>query len=184
MNLSKFLPPRPAYILERERLLARLQAWEDRKLVIIHAQAGQGKSTLAADYAQSLRSPSIWYNMDREDDNPEVFLSCLGQAVQRAFPTRVPELPPVPVNRFGFGSMQSGAARWLEQVMGGLLQPLLIVFDEFNNTAPSPELRSLMKVLLEATPPRVRFMVVFKNSGSASKNAGSDVGGGGIVASR
>jgi len=160
MNLTKILPPKPSHVLVRERLLAKLQAWEDRKLVIIHAQAGQGKSTLAADYTRSLRSPSIWYNMDREDDNPAVFLSCLGLALQRAFPTWVPELPPIPVNRFGIGSMQSGVARWLDQVMGKLPQPLLVVFDEFNNTSPSPELLSLMKVFLEATPPHIRFMLV------------------------
>jgi ATP/maltotriose-dependent transcriptional regulator MalT/DNA-binding SARP family transcriptional activator len=160
MNLTKFLPPRPTHILERERLLAKLQAWEDRKLVIIHAQAGQGKSTLAADYVRSLRSPSIWYNMDREDDNTSVFFSCLGQAVQRAFPRLVSELPPAPVNRFGIGSMESGAARWLDRVVGNLSQPLLVVFDEFNNITPTPELRSLTKVFLECTPPNVRFMIV------------------------
>ena len=160
MNPTKFLPPRPTHILERERLLAKLQDWEDRKLVIIHAQAGQGKSTLAADYARSLRSPSIWYNMDREDDNTSVFFSCLGQAVQRAFPLLVSELPSAPVNRFGIGSMESGAARWLDRVVGNLSQPLLVVFDEFNNITPTPELRSLTKVFLECTPPNVRFMIV------------------------
>ena len=48
MNLTKFLPPKPAHVLDRERLTSKLLAWEDKKLVIIHAQAGQGKSTLAA----------------------------------------------------------------------------------------------------------------------------------------
>ncbi|HEX9112721.1 MAG TPA: BTAD domain-containing putative transcriptional regulator [Nitrospirota bacterium] len=160
MNLSKFLPPRPAYILERERLLARLQAWEDRKLVIIHGQAGQGKSTLAADYVRSLRSPFIWYNVDREDDNPSVFFSCLGQAVQRVFPRQVPEIPSAPINRFGIGSLESAVVRWLAQVMGSLPQPLLVVFDEFNNITPTPDVRTLTKIFLESTPPQIRFMLV------------------------
>lgn len=96
MNLTKILPPRTALTLERERLISRLLACEDRKLVIIHAQAGQGKSTLAAEYVRSLAKPAVWYNMDQEDDNPAVFLACLGEAVQRTYPDHVLRLPPAP----------------------------------------------------------------------------------------
>jgi hypothetical protein len=103
MNLAKLFPPQPSHVLDRERLIARLKSWEDRKLVIIHAQAGQGKSTLAADYVRSLRSPSIWYNMDPEDDNPAVFLSCLGHACNAPSPAGA-GAPALPVNRLGVGS--------------------------------------------------------------------------------
>jgi LuxR family maltose regulon positive regulatory protein len=160
MNLTKLLPPKPSHILERDRLITTLKSWEDRKLVIIHAQAGQGKSTLAVDYLRSLRSPWIWYNMDREDDNPTVFLSCLGNAVQRVFPQIVQGLPLVPLYRLGIGSTQQGITRWIDQVLGNLPPPLLIVLDDFNNTSPSPELRSLMKILIEYTPQHIRFMLL------------------------
>jgi len=59
MKLSKFLAPRARQCLERERLISRLGSWDDKKLVIIHAQAGQGKSTLAAGYAASLAAPTV-----------------------------------------------------------------------------------------------------------------------------
>ena len=104
MNAAKVLPPRPVHILERERLINRLLMWEDKKLVIVHAQAGQGKSTLAAGYVQSLAVPCVWYNMDQEDDNPDLFLSCLGQAMQRVFPDHLARLPLVPRNAYGFAS--------------------------------------------------------------------------------
>ncbi len=66
MNLTKFLPPKLSNVLVRERLVTKLKSWDDKKLVMIHAQAGQGKSTLAAEYIQSLRSLSIWYNIDEK----------------------------------------------------------------------------------------------------------------------
>ena len=81
MNLTKFLRPQPSQVLSRERLLQQIVSWEDKKLVLILAQAGQGKSTLAAEYIGTVRSPSVWYNLDREDGNPSVFLTSLGRAI-------------------------------------------------------------------------------------------------------
>lgn len=106
MNLTKFLPPKPAHVLDRDRLTSKLLAWEDKKLVIIHAQAGQGKSTLAAGYVQALTAPSVWYTMDQEDVNPAVFLSALGTAIQRAWPESVPTVPSIPLNRYGINGIR------------------------------------------------------------------------------
>ncbi len=160
MNFTKLLPPRPVRILERERLTNKLRSWEDKKLVIIHGQAGQGKSTLAADYTFSLSAPSVWYNIDQEDDDPAVFLTCLGQAVQQAYPANVPKLPPVPRERYGLVGSRQGVGRWIDQVFGGLPKPALIVFDEYNNLSSPAALQHLLKTLIEATPPRVRFMLI------------------------
>ncbi len=159
MNLTKILPPRPVNILERERLVNRLRAWEDKKLVIIHGQAGQGKSTLAAGYVGTLTSPSVWYNMDLEDDNPAVFLSCLGQAIQRACPGRVPKLPLIPQKRYGIGGTDQGIGRWIAQVFGNLPPQSLIVFDDYNISSPLT-LQHLLKALMEFTPPHIRFMLI------------------------
>ena len=158
MNLTKFLPPKPAHILERERLTNKLLEWEDKKLVIIHAQAGQGKSTLAAGYVQSLTTPSVWYTMDQEDDNPAVFLSALGMAIQRAWPGNVPAVPAIPLNRYGINGIRQDIGTWIEQVFGNIPDPGLLVFDDY--TATSPVLQHLIKQLIDRTPPHVRFMII------------------------
>lgn len=159
MNLSKFLAPRPANVLERERLISRLGSWDDKKLVIIHAQAGQGKSTLAAGYAASLAAPTVWYTMDAEDDDPAVFLSCLGQALQAALPDQFPKVPPLPRSRYGYQGSDPAIGQWVGQMFGNLTRPCLIVFDDYPGTADSPALRSILKALFEATPASVRFLL-------------------------
>ncbi|MGE5172782.1 MAG: BTAD domain-containing putative transcriptional regulator [Betaproteobacteria bacterium] len=163
MNLTKFLPPKPFHVLVRERLMSMLKSWEDKKLVIIHAQAGQGKSTLAAEYVSSLRSQSVWYNIDREDDNPAVFLSMLGQAVCRMFPKRDVKPPAVPANRFGIGGIQHGVTRWIEQIFEGISTPLCIVFDDYHYISSSLEFRALLKTLFEYTPPNIRFILISRS---------------------
>jgi LuxR family maltose regulon positive regulatory protein len=160
MNLTKFLSPKPSHVLIREQLITKLKSWDDKKLVMVHAQAGQGKSTLVAEYVRSLNSRSIWYNMDREDDNPMVFLSSLGQAVVHTFPRTVVKQPVIPENRFGIGGIQHGVTRWIEEVFGKITVPLCIVFDDYNNTSSTQELRTLLKTLLENTPPHIRFILI------------------------
>jgi ATP/maltotriose-dependent transcriptional regulator MalT/DNA-binding SARP family transcriptional activator len=159
MDIAKTLPPKPTVILDRERLINRLRSWEDKKLVLIHGQAGQGKSTLAAGYLRMVDGPALWYNMDQEDDNPEVFLSSLGEAVMRTWPRQVPKLPVIPQNRYGVGGKYQSVTHWISQVFSDLPDQSLIVFDDYN--IPSPRtIPHLLKTLLESTPPQVRFMVI------------------------
>ena len=159
MNPAKFLPPRPVRVFERDQLMNRLAAWEDKKLLLVHAQAGQGKSTLVASYIKSLASPSVWYNLDQEDENPGVFLSSLGKAVQQTWQDRLPTLPPVPQHRYGMGQIHQGLDQWVRLVFHNLPDTSLIVFDDFAGT-PSGSLEQLLKMLLASTPPFVRFLVI------------------------
>jgi LuxR family maltose regulon positive regulatory protein len=160
MNLTKFLPPKPAHVLDRERLTSKLLAWENKKLVIIHAQAGQGKSTLAAGYVQSLTAPSAWYTMDQEDVNPAVFLSSLGMAIQRAWPGSVATFPSIPVDRYGVNGVRQDIGTWIEEAFKNVPKPGLFVFDDYIGTSSSPVLQHFMKQLIDNTPPHVRFMII------------------------
>jgi ATP/maltotriose-dependent transcriptional regulator MalT/DNA-binding SARP family transcriptional activator len=160
MNPTKLLPPKPAHVLERERLTGKLLEWEDKKLVIIHAQAGQGKSTLAAGYVLTLTSPSLWYTMDQEDDNPALFLSTLGEAIRRAWPGSVPEVLPIPLDRYSVNGIRQDIRAWIEQAFENITTPGLLVFDDYTATSSSPALQHHMKQLIDSTPPHVRFMII------------------------
>ncbi len=160
MNLTKFLRPQPSHVLSRERLLQKFASWEDKKLVLILAQAGQGKSTLASEYIGTVRSPSVWYNLDREDGNPSVFLTSLSQAINNALFRTGPGQATVFVNRFGFGHPQNEIARWIQEVFGRIAGPCLIVLDDYHEAEGSPELLLILKMLIELTPPQVRFILI------------------------
>jgi ATP/maltotriose-dependent transcriptional regulator MalT/DNA-binding SARP family transcriptional activator len=160
MNLAKFLPPCPARIFERERLLNKLASWEDRKLIVIHAQAGQGKSTLAAGYVQTLGSPSAWYNLDQQDENPTLFLSLLGQVIRNTWPRQVPKLPPMPRDRYSREEIHEGTRRWVEEVLSLVPKHGLIVFDEYHSSSLSSPLQRLIRLVIESGPPLARFMVL------------------------
>ena len=82
----------PTYVrnvIERRRLLATLRAGAGRQLVVIHAPAGYGKTTLAVQWLQELQREGAdvaWLGLHRDDNDPNWFLSHLLEALRRALP--------------------------------------------------------------------------------------------------
>ncbi|TFC49697.1 LuxR family transcriptional regulator [Cryobacterium sp. TMT1-21] len=87
---TKFQPPRPVGDwVARARLTDLLRAGEHRRLSLIHAPAGFGKSTLAAQWLAALDArgvTTVWLSLDRDDNNTIWFLSHLLEAIRRVMP--------------------------------------------------------------------------------------------------
>ena len=84
---AKYLPPTPTVALvPRDRLIAVLRAGQSRRLTLIQAPSGFGKSTLAAQWRDVLASEGIkvaWLAVDEDDNNVVWFLSHLIEAMRR-----------------------------------------------------------------------------------------------------
>jgi ATP/maltotriose-dependent transcriptional regulator MalT len=85
---TKFRPPRrPRAQVLRHRLIDVLRAGEGRRLTVIHAPAGYGKTTLAAQWAVELGRDGVtvaWLTVDDNDNNLVWFLANLVEAIRRA----------------------------------------------------------------------------------------------------
>lgn len=94
--LTKFRPPMPPRALvDRSRLLGILREGQQRRLTVIHAPAGFGKSTLAAQWASTLESEGVqvaWLTIDGDDNNAVWFLAHLVEAIRRTRPALGREL--------------------------------------------------------------------------------------------
>ena len=72
--------------MERPRLLAAASRLASKRLAVIKAPAGFGKTSLAALWSEHLRhrgSAVAWLTIDPEDDDPPRFLFYMMQAIQR-----------------------------------------------------------------------------------------------------
>ena len=87
---TKFRAPRgPRAQVIRGRLIDALRAGEHRRLTVIHAPAGYGKTTLAAQWGEELARGGVkvaWLTVDDNDNNLVWFLSNLVEAIRRANP--------------------------------------------------------------------------------------------------
>ena len=87
---TRFRPPtfnRPT--VPRQRILGRLASARRPKLVLIHAPAGYGKSTLAAQWGETLTGQGLkgaWLAIDSDDNNVDWFVAHLIEAIRRTMP--------------------------------------------------------------------------------------------------
>ncbi len=74
-------PPRPD-LIDRPRLIKRLEAGLDRKLTMLSAPAGFGKSSLLSAWVAGCARPAAWLSLDERDADPMRFLYHLIAALQ------------------------------------------------------------------------------------------------------
>ncbi len=80
------VPRRRHDLLPRRRLVNFIHGHLDRKLILISAPAGYGKTSLLTDFAHDTDLPVCWYTLDEFDRDLRVFLEHLIAAIAHRFP--------------------------------------------------------------------------------------------------
>src|SRR6478735_7810510 len=87
---TKYRPPVPTRsLVSRDRLIDLLRAGGRRRVVLIHAPSGFGKSTLAAQWREELVRDGVavaWLTIDDDDNNVVWFLAHLLESLRRVRP--------------------------------------------------------------------------------------------------
>src|SRR3954465_9422681 len=81
-----YIPPPPPRVVSRPRLIARLNAGLHRRLTLISAPAGFGKTTLVSAWVAGGDRPVAWLSLDAGDNDPTRFLTYLVAALQTIAP--------------------------------------------------------------------------------------------------
>jgi LuxR family maltose regulon positive regulatory protein len=76
------MPPVRLELVPRRRLMEQLNAGLHRKLILISAPAGFGKTTLVAEWVEGGAHPFAWLSLDERDNDPARFLTYLLAALQ------------------------------------------------------------------------------------------------------
>ena len=84
---TKLHVPRPRQgFVTRPRLAGTLDEGLTRRLILVCAPAGSGKTALVADWARSGKRPVAWLSLDAGDDDPARFWRHVVAALDRARP--------------------------------------------------------------------------------------------------
>ncbi|MEU4343344.1 protein kinase [Nocardia sp. NPDC023852] len=147
---TRYRPPEPSrQPVARRRLLEVLRQGRSQRLVLIHGPAGFGKSTLAAQWIDSLACDGVrvaWLSVDLDDNNVVWFLSHVIEAIRRAHPAVAADLAQILEER------SSDAA---QHVMASLIdeihnsgQAVALVVDDWHRVS-SPVTVAAMEFLLD-----------------------------------
>ncbi|TQC47308.1 protein kinase [Rhodococcus sp. WS4] len=157
---TKYRPrTQPRAPVQRGRLIEALHAGGDRRLALIHAPAGFGKSTLAAQWRDLLTNsgtPVAWLSVDRDDNNVVWFLAHLLEAIAWVRPALAHDLPQV---------LQEQGEQATKYVLSALVdeihdtgEAITVVIDDWHRVSDAATI-SAMAALLDSDCHHLRFTV-------------------------
>ena len=88
-------PPLPEGLVHRRELIERLERGRDKKMSLLVAPEGYGKSTLVCDWLKDCQQPHAWWSLDNDDDDLHRFLTFWIAALNEISPTPSKYLAPL-----------------------------------------------------------------------------------------
>jgi len=153
---TKFQPPvLKKGLLQRDHLLQQLRDNLDKRLVLLTAGAGYGKTVLLASLSRLLDCPWVWLNLDRFDRDWAVFLRYLHGAIRKNLPrAKVTDLV-IPNSPDWIHIPLSRLISELETVD----QRVVLILDDFHQVNGSKHVEGIVNFLLQRAPRWLCFIL-------------------------
>jgi LuxR family maltose regulon positive regulatory protein len=151
-----YFPPPRANVVLRPRLSQRLNEGLHRKLTLISAPAGFGKTTLVSEWLAVCGRPVAWLSLDDGDSDPTRFLTYFVAALQTIAPT---------VGVGVLGVLQSAQPPPPEAILTVLLNDIAAVADSFvlvlddYHLIDAQSVDTALLFLLEHMPPQMHLVI-------------------------
>src|SRR5579859_7467608 len=152
-----YMPRLRPNVVSRPRLLERLNEGLHRKLTLISAPAGFGKTTLLSEWTLGLGRPVAWLSLDEGDNDPTRFLAYLIAALQTIAPR---------LGQGVLGALQSPQPPPPDSILTTLLNELttlpdqiVLVLDDYH-LIEAQAVDQALTFLVEHLPPQMHLVIV------------------------
>ena len=161
LETKLYVPRARSTLVARPRLTAALRDREARKLTLIAAPAGFGKTTLVAGWlAEAGIERAAWVSLDASDNDPRLFWAYVISALQR---TRA-EVGTGPT-----ALLSSTRPASIDSVVAALINDLasvdadtVLVLDDYH-VIHEPEIHRTLTLFLDRLPPRVHLVIASRS---------------------
>jgi LuxR family maltose regulon positive regulatory protein len=143
------------HIIERPRLIARLNEGGGARVTVLAAPAGYGKTTLARQWSERQIGPVAWYRTTRASGD----VALLAVQIDDLLASIAPDLPREQPSVASIASVNASPkplARAILRTFGTLTQEVLLVVDEWE-AAGTDEAEELLSMLVEGLD--IRFLI-------------------------
>ena len=161
MLLTKLYKPKTkSYLVYRLKLAEKLDKAQSKKLVLVSAPAGYGKTTFVSQWLEKNNHPSVWYSLDTSDNDSSAFLSYIItglQSIKKDFGAGALKLLNSP-NNIGVESVTA-------LIISDLLQldeDVYVVLDDFH-LITHDEILKAVKYLLSHMPDQLHLLILTRS---------------------
>lgn len=151
-----YLPPLRPNVVLRPHLVERLDAGLHRKLTLISAPAGFGKTTLVSEWVTGCARPIAWLSLDAGDADPTRFLLYIVAALQTVAPM---------IGEGILRALQSPQPPPIDAILTALLNdittlpdPFILVLDDYHALDAQP-IDQALTFLVEHLPPQLHLVI-------------------------
>lgn len=157
---TKVRPPhRRGDLMTRPRLVESLSRGLDRKLQVVYAPAGYGKTSLALDFMQTTGVPICWYRIGVAESDIALFLEHLITSLQWRFPG---------VCNGTLRLMRNENATDIAALMNSLINEIaldidekyVLLLDDYQNVDHSADINQAMSAMLTHLPTNTSVMIL------------------------
>ena len=149
---TRFSQPKLKKILIRSRLVDTLLDRKDKKVILVHGRAGQGKSALVAHFLQSGNLDSLWFNLSKDDYD---HLLLLGR-IQEGLKPLKGQQPPT----YQDDALSQSLRHFLLVLEKNFTKDVYLVLDDFQQVNPFAAIRELMNRLITILPETIHLVLI------------------------
>lgn len=143
-------------ILPRPRLLRLLRQYETRRVILLHAPAGYGKTTLLASFHREIDAPVCWVRLSEADHDVSHLAGALGASLTNRF-HRLRSKTRWPVPR---GTTSQGLASTIATaVREEIGERFFLILDDVQWINRSEDAARFVDTLLASLPPSVTLIL-------------------------
>ncbi len=166
MLLTKLhIPSSGEYIVHRSGLFEKLNIGLTRKLILISAPAGFGKTTLVSDWINQTRITTAWFSLDNGDNDPVDFLNYTISGIQIIHPAFGQNAIKL-LNSPNKPSSESITSLLINEILN-INQNFLLVFDDFHLIKNNDVLK-IVSYLLEHIPDNIHIVILTRSDPALS----------------
>jgi LuxR family maltose regulon positive regulatory protein len=171
MNQTRFaksqfsLPERGGNLLTRRRLLEKMEEALDRKLTLISAPSGYGKTSLLIDFCHAADFPCCWYSIDEADRDFSRFALGLANAIGARFPgfeTRL-ESQIETVTIADSEAMEGLIVAFANEIYDRVLDHFVLVLDDFHWLNGKTDIEYFVNRLLHLSGDNLHLIVASRS---------------------
>jgi LuxR family maltose regulon positive regulatory protein len=167
LTTKLYIPPTRPEFVSRPRLIERLSEGLHRKLTLVSAPAGFGKTTLVSDWLRQLDVPIAWVSLDESDNDPVRFLTYFVAALQTI---EARQEPAGDIGQGALGMLQSPQLPPTEAVLTSLINDIaaipdrfVLVLDDYHLIETQP-IHDALTFLLEHLPPQMHLVIASRDN--------------------